>query len=170
MPQGKKANDRQRLAALAAYAATSSSTEASKTIGVAEQTVCRWVADSPEALERIRRDMQAEFMPEIVEIGRVLLLKLAGVKDLPMATARDAQSLAVVFGILVDKARLLLGLPDRVELYGSIEHSFSTLSERQREVAERERALREQFGPVLEAEFRVREASEAAGDGEHYVK
>ena len=157
------------MTAVTAYAATGSLALSARLAHCDPASVHTWVADSPERLEEIRKALQRELMPEMVAAAR-RYLRIILDADPEVKTARDVQSAAVVLGILVDKARLLLGLPDRVEVYGAIEHSFSTLSERQQEVAERERQLREQFGPVLEAEFRVREASEAAGDGEHYVK
>lgn len=158
MAQGKKFDDRKKLEALTAYAMTNSSTDASKIALVDETTICRWVADSPESLERIRQALQKEFVPELVDLGRVLLLKLASVKDVPVTTARDAQSLAVTFGILVDKMAQLLGIRDQIELSGGVLVAVAPtdLDARIRALQERQAAMRSQ---IIDVEFRPHEPS-----------
>lgn len=150
------ATDRERMQAVAAYAITNNFSEAGRLANVDDKTVSKWVSDSPEMLEKIRQALQAEFMPELVSIGRVLLTRLAEVKSVPVNTARDAQSLAVTFGIIVDKMAVLLGLPSRVEHFGSIDHNISGLEERERNIEERRAALRAQYGEIIDVEYRVR--------------
>jgi transposase len=137
------ADDRKRLEAITAYAMTNNASEASKLVGVSDNTINKWVADSPESLERIRRALQEEFVPELVELGRVLLQKLSSVKDVPVSTARDAQSLAVTFGIVVDKMAQLLGIKEQIELSGGVLMAVAPadLETRERLLGERRRAL-----------------------------
>lgn len=136
-------DERKRLEAVTAYAMTNNMAEASRLTGVSDNSIATWVADSPETLERIRQALQREFVPELVALGRVLLAKLADVKSVPVATARDAQSLAVTFGILVDKMAQLLGISDKIELSGGVLVAVAPadLDGRLRMLAQRQQAM-----------------------------
>jgi hypothetical protein len=139
----KPTDERKRLEALTAYAMTNSMMDAERLTGVDNSTVSRWVADSPESLERIRRALQEAFVPDLVELGRVLLQRLADIKTIKVTTARDAQSLAVTFGIIVDKLAQLLGIKEQIELSGGVLVAVAPadLEARERLLGERKRAL-----------------------------
>jgi hypothetical protein len=135
--------ERKKLEAITAYAMTNNYNEASRITGCNNEAISKWVADSPEALERIRRALQEEFVPELVQLGRVLLGRLAEAKNVPVTTARDAQSLAVTFGIIVDKLAQLLGIKEQIELSGGVLVAVAPadLEARERLLGERKRAL-----------------------------
>jgi hypothetical protein len=134
-----------------------STTVGGKVAGVEPSAISRWIADSPERVEQIRLEMQKLLLPGIMDAAKGYLSKLiqaAGEDGIEIKSAKDARDAATAFGILLDKARIVLGIPERVEHFGTIQHNVRDLRALERDLRERERLLREEFGDVVDVEVK----------------
>ncbi len=149
--------EEQRAKAIAAYVATNSAEQAAQVAGVSGDSVLRWIAERPEDIERLRIELQKQLLPGIIDAIKGFLIKLieaAGENGIEIKSAKDSRDAAIAFGTLIDKARIILGIPDRVEHSGTIMHDINDLQARQRELEGRRRALMAEFGEIVDVEVR----------------
>ncbi len=140
----KPASIETRELALATYAMTGNCAEAERVTGVDDATIAKWVARSPEDVQRIRQQLQARFVPKLLDLEGLLLTKLGEAQNVVMATGRDVQAMAIAAGIILDKAALLLGIANRVEIEETmnVNVTFPDLDAKLRSIDERKRQLR----------------------------